>query len=72
MAKNLSTNDIPISLDTSYNNDKEWYEVFKFNFSNAEVATLSWVRIPVLPPIDLYSISKIYNYYYFLFKRRKK
>ncbi len=34
---NLSTNDIPISLDTSYNYDKEWYEVFKFNFSNAEI-----------------------------------
>ena len=24
-------------MDTSYNNDKEWYEVFKFNFSNAEI-----------------------------------
>ena len=34
-------------------------------------ATFSWVRISVLPPFDLFSIFKMYNYYYFLFKRRK-
>ena len=30
MESKFINNDIPISLDT-YNNDKEWYEVFKFN-----------------------------------------
>jgi hypothetical protein len=34
-------------------------------------ATLSWVRIPVLPPFDLFSIFKMYNYYYFYLKGEK-
>ena len=34
-------------------------------------ATLSWVRIPVLPPFDLFSIFKMYNYYCFYLKGEK-
>ena len=34
-------------------------------------ATLSWVRIPVLPPFDLFSIFKMYNYHYFYLKGEK-
>jgi len=34
---NLSINNIPVSIDTNYNNNKEWYEVIKFNFATAEI-----------------------------------
>lgn len=34
---NLSINNIPISIDTSFNNNKKWYETFKFNFISAEI-----------------------------------
>ncbi len=34
---NLSISSIPVSIDTNYNNKKKWYEVFNFNFTNAEI-----------------------------------
>lgn len=65
---NLLFKNIPVSIDTSFNNKKKWYESFKFNFNNAEIkinfpAALSINQQATLVITDYETNKQIKNIY---------